>query len=458
MSSDVDAARVRKARRIPIHRALPPLLRDPLRALGEFTAAAEGEVVRLDLGLFRPYLVTHPDHVQRVFRDRSDIYVREGMFWEPLTRLFGRGILSDGPSWESSRANLQPLFTAKHVETLMGRMADAVADSVEALDRYARSGDTIDVTTEMSRIVYMTVIRVFFADRITPEQADRLVPALEMISTSLAFRMLLPFVPNAVPVPGDRSFRRAVRIIDDVLLPAIRASRREPGDGDDIIATLCRSYGPEGRALTEQQIRDDVVTMFVAATETTSVSLTWLWPVLEAHPQVAVRLYDEIDRLVGHRRVNSSHVPHLHYTRMVLDELLRLYPAGWILPRTAATADVIDGVEIKRGATLLVSPFLTQRMAAFWDRPLAFDPERFAPGRAEHRHRYAYFPFGGGPHQCIGKHVFLVEAQLIVAGILARFRPRMVSGLMPAPGVAGSLRPAGEVRMTLLPVQRTLAA
>ncbi|WP_415624398.1 cytochrome P450 [Phytohabitans flavus] len=445
---------------MPIHRTLPRLIRDPFGALQAIAEEADGEVVRLELGWFRPYLVTNPDHVQHVLRDNVDNYVRDGqgLFWRPIRRLLGEGILADGPVWEASRRNLQPLFSAKHVESLVDSMADMIAAAVDDLDRYAREGTPIDAGAEMSRIVHLTVIKVFFRDRITVEQAERMVPALDTIATSIAFRLLLPFVPNAVPLPGDRAFRRAVRTIDEIVFPIVRECRRDPGDGDDIVATLCRARGADGQPLTEQQVRDDVVTMFGAATETTGVLLTWLWPVLQAHPEVAGRLYAEVDQVVGSDRVRREHLAGLGYTRMVLDELLRLYPSGWLFPRTAVAGDVIGGVRLRPRATVLISPFLTQRLDAHWADPLEFRPDRFEPGVSGHVHRYAYFPFGGGPHQCIGKHVFLVEAQLIVAAMLSRFRPRLASQAMPGPQVAASLRPASEVRMTLLPVQRTLAA
>jgi cytochrome P450 len=458
MSADVGAAHARKARRIPIHRTVPPLIRNPMGGLQAISRKAAGEVVRLELGWFRPYLVTHPDHVQHVLRDNAGDYVRVGMFWSPLSRLFGQGILSDGPPWESSRRNLQPLFTAKRVDSLMARMADAAQDAVDDLARYARSGEPLDVPTEMSRIVNRTIIRVFFADRISVDEADRIIPALYDIATSLVVRMALPFVPNRVPLPGDRSFRRGVQIIDDVLLPVIREVLRHPDGGDDVVATLCGATGPDGAALTERQIRDDVVTMFITATETTSLTLTWLWPILGAHPAVAERLYEEIDRVVGDDRVRHTHVADLRYVRAVLDELLRLYPVGWIFPRTALADDVLGGVRIERGATVLISPFLTHHMPEFWPDPEAFDPERFRADAGPHRHRYAYFPFGGGPHQCLGRHVFQVEAQLIVASLLSRFRPAPSAAGVPPLKVAATLLPDERVRMVLQSIERRRAA
>ncbi|GAA4706380.1 cytochrome P450 [Phytohabitans rumicis] len=458
MSSGVDAARPRSARRIPVYRTIPRLIRDPLGGLQAIAKETGGEIVRLNLGLFRPYLVTDPEHVHQVLRDHAGTFVREGMFWTPLERLLGGAILTDGPAWEWSRRTLQPMLTAKRIDALMDRMSDAVEQAVAGLDQFARSGEPFDVSTEMGRIVNQTVIRVFFADRVSVIEADRIIPALHDIAKAFVFRMVLPWVPNAVPMPGDRVFRRGAQIIDEVLLPAIDRFRREPDDGDDIIATLCRSRDSEGRALTEQQIRDDVVTMFVAATETTSLALTWLWPNLGAQPAVAVRLCEEVDRVVGGGPVQRSHLPDLHYLRAVLDELVRLYPTGWILPRKAAQSADVGGVRIPAGATVLISPFLTQRMDMYWDRPGVFDPDRFLPERSAERHRYAYFPFGGGPHQCIGKHLFQVEAQLIVATMLTRFRPGPALSDVPPPQVAATLLPERRVQMTLRPVQRRLAA
>jgi cytochrome P450 len=449
----------RRPRRIPLHRSIARLVKDPLRAFEQFGIEAAGEVVRVDLGWFRPYLLTHPDHVQHALRDNTANYVRDGqgMFWRPIRRLLGDGILSDGPIWQASRRNLQPLFSAKHVDSLVDRMADVLASAVAELERRVVPGQPVDAGVEMSRIVYLAMIKLFFEDRISPEQADRLVPALDAIATSITFRLLVPFVPNYVPMPGDRTFQRAVRTIDEIIFPIVREVRSAPGSGDDIISTLWQARGDSGEPLTEQQVRDDVVAMIGAATETTAVVLTWLWPLLDAHPEMAARLDGEVAAVVGDGRVRREHVPRLRYTRMVLDELLRLYPPGWLFPRTAVATDVIGGVRIKAGSTVLISPFLTHRMPAFWDRPLEFDPERFAPEIAVHRHRYAYFPFGGGPHQCIGRHVFAAEAPLIVASILSRFRPHVTSG-QPRPQAAASLRTGAPVLMTLSPAERRMAA
>lgn len=432
------------------------MARDPLAALIHFGEQANGNVVRVDLGTFRPYLVTAPKHVQHVFRDNADNYVRDGkgLLWRPIRRLFGEGILAEGPVWAASRKTLQPLFTAKRVEAISDELAEAIEEAVGALVEPARAGRVVDIGSELSRIVCHAIMRVLFADRVSVPDALRILSAQDTIATTILARLLLPFVPNAIPLPGDRAFRAAVQTIDDILLPAVRAARRAHDGGDDVIATLSRARDSEGRQLNERQVRNDVVAMFATSTETTYGALTWLWTLLDANPTVADRLYAEIDQVIGDGPVRRPHLARLRYTKMVLDELLRLYPVAWLMPRTAVADDVIGGVRIPAGANLLISPYVTQRMARYWERPDAFDPERFTPERERQQHRYAHFPFGGGPHLCLGQHLFYLEAQLIVATILSRFRFRLRQSTIPAPQVAASLRPRERVELTLLPRDR----
>ncbi|RBQ14569.1 cytochrome P450 [Spongiactinospora rosea] len=447
MPISATARPARPARTLPFHRIVPRLVRDPIAALEAMSAEAAGEIVRLDLGTFRPYLVTHPDHVQQVFRGNAANYTREGVFWRPLHRLFGDGVLSDGPSWHTSRKVLQPVFTARNVDSLIGLMATTVAEAIDEL--VPASPATIDAADFMAQLVNRTVIAAFFDRRITDEESTRLIPAHDKIALSIVSRLLLPLVPHRVPLPGDRAFHQAVRTFDSVMRPLVARHPAAPPEGDDIFAVLCRARDASGGELDDQWVRDNMVAMFAAGTETTSVALTWLWPVLAENPHVAARLHAEIDEVVGDERVTPDHLPALRYTRMVVQELLRLYPVGWLLPRMVVRDDVMGGVRLQAGANVLISPYLTHRLGEFWEDPLRFDPERFAEAHAGARHRYAYFPFGGGPHQCLGTHVFDIEALLIVAGLLSRFRPRLLEGDRVTPRAAASLRTRRRVWMTL---------
>ncbi|WP_449064925.1 cytochrome P450 [Planomonospora algeriensis] len=447
MPIDVDAGPSRRVESVPMRRALPRLVHDPVSALAEFAREARGEVVRLDLGPFRPYLVTHPDHVQQVMRTRWENYQREGMFWRPLRRLFGTGIMSEGEVWQNSRATLQPLFTARYVATIADEVARRVTDRIEEWAEHARTGRTVDAVAEMSGIVSFIVNRVLFGDKLSRADGERLIPAYDIAAHSIGYRVLMPFMPYFVRVPRDRAFLKAVQQIDDVVFPVVRRSMADPGEGDDIISVLCRSTGADGERFTDRQIRDALVSVYAASSETTAMVIAWLWLLLDAHPGVAARLQAEIDEVVGEGPARPEHIARLTYTRMVLQEVVRLYPAGWIFPRMVMEDGEIGGVPIRRGSTVLITPFASHRLDEFWEDPLEFDPERFAPGRQERRHRYAYFPFGGGPHKCLGEHLFHVEAPLIVAGVLSRFRLDVRTPGPFIPARAASLRPRQRVEL-----------
>lgn len=450
MSSNVIAGRPQRAHRVPLHRSMRALLRDPLKEFERVGQRSAGGVVRWNLGLTRPYVVARPEHLQHVLRDNADNYVREGMLWKPIRRLFGDGIGTEGPTWAHRRGLLQPMFSAKNVTAHLHELAAAISEAVDGLDPYARSGQPINTQLEMTRIIHRALIHVFFGDAISSADAAKLGHAIDAAFVALGPRMLLPFVPHSVPLPGDAAFRRANRIVDDVLFPLIRDVRCRGAEGDDMISMLCRGRD-EDSALTDQQVRDDAVSMFAGASETSAVALTWLWVVLDARPDIAAELYAEIDRVIGTDQPEPAHLAALPYTKMVLQELLRLHPVAWIIPRQASQDDVIDGVRIKAGSTVLASPYLAHRIEEFWEQPNVFDPHRFAPDQSQRRHRFAYLPFGGGPHQCLGSHFFTVEAQLIVATILSRFRPQRDGRSPVIAQAAATLRPKRKVQILLRP-------
>lgn len=440
----IDAA---PTRTLPFLRKLTRHARIPVNAFEEAGTEADGELVRLSMGPFRPYLVTHPDHVQHVLARNQPNYVREGMFWDPLAPLLGEGILSDGESWAESRRILQPLFTAKYVNSLAERMAEIIDELIEET---VVPGRPFDVAKGISAIVHPTIVRLFFGSKISVADINRLVPAYDVAVTAKAIRLVMPFVPDPFPMPGDQAFRDAIKTIDEVVYPRIRQARAENQEGEDVVSRLVRARrdieGEEG----ERRIRDDLVAMHGASTETSATALTWAWPVLQAYPEVAAKVYEELDRVVGDERLSTRHLPDLVYLRMFVSELLRLYPPGWILPRRAVETDIVGGVTIEAGSTVLLSPYLTHRLSRFWDRPLEFDPERFAPGGENKRHRYAYWPFGAGPHVCLGQHLFMMEAPLLIGGILRKYRPIVHHDGPVTPRLASSLRPTAGLTMTLV--------
>ncbi|MFC6898830.1 cytochrome P450 [Nonomuraea dietziae] len=425
------------------------LVKDPVTELAKMGTETGGRIVRLDIGPFRPYLVSHPDHVQQVLKTDWSNFVREGMFWRPLQRVIGRSILGEGEGWESSRRILQPLFTARYTASLGEDMADIIADCILELDAYALSGRPVDGGHQMTRIVNQAVIKVLFGGRISRDVAERLAPEFATCATSIAFRLLFPFAPYSIKVPGDRAFLAAAKKIDEIVYPLIEQARTEGTGSKEVVSALIGARIRQDGEVDLKQVRDDLVSIYGAASETTAMSLTWLWSVLHDHPDVYARLQAEVDEVVGEGPVRSEHVPRLGYLRMVLQELLRVYPSGWIIPRQTVADTEIGGVPIKAGSQVLVSPYTTHRLAEFWERPLVFDPERWAPERNERRHRYAFIPFGAGPHSCLGQHLFYLKAPLVVANLLSRYHLTLTNPqrLTPVPGA--SARPKEKLLLKL---------
>ncbi|MEU4701486.1 cytochrome P450 [Nonomuraea dietziae] len=434
---------------LPFYRAVPRLVKDPVTELAKMGTETGGRIVRLDIGPFRPYLVSHPDHVQQVLKTDWSNFVREGMFWRPLQRVIGRSILGEGEGWESSRRILQPLFTARYTASLGEDMADIIADCILELDAYALSGRPVDGGHQMTRIVNQAVIKVLFGGRISRDVAERLAPEFATCATSIAFRLLFPFAPYSIKVPGDRAFLAAAKKIDEIVYPLIEQARAEGTGSREVVSALIGARIRQDGEVDVKQVRDDLVSIYGAASETTAMSLTWLWSLLHDHPDVYARLQAEVDEVVGEGPVRSEHVPRLGYLRMVLQELLRVYPSGWIIPRQTVADTEIGGVPIKAGSQVLVSPYTTHRLEEFWQRPLVFDPERWAPERNERRHRYAFIPFGAGPHSCLGQHLFYLKAPLVVAGLLSRYHLTLTNPqrLTPVPGA--SARPKEKLLLKL---------
>jgi cytochrome P450 len=449
---------------LPFYKAIPRLAKDPVTELARMGVEARGQVVRLDLGPFRPYLISHPDHVQQVLKTDWSNFVRAGMFWRPLHRVTGQSILSEGEAWASARKILQPLFTPRYINSLAEDMADIIAGCMAELDEYAAAERLIDGGGhQMTAIVNDAVIKALFGGRIPRDTVDLLQPEIATCATSIHFRLLVPFAPYSIKVPGDRAFLRAVKKIDEVVYRLIEdASRQEAsrpeGPRKEIISALLTARKRQDGTVDVRQVRDDLVSIYGASSETTAMSLTWLWSVLHHHPDVDAKLRDEIDRVVGGGPVRPGHVAQMPYLRMVLQELLRVYPSAWIIPRQSVADTEIGGVRIRAGSQVLVSPYTTHRLPDFWERPLEFDPERWAGDKHQHRHRYSYIPFGTGPHVCLGQHLFYVEAPLVIANMMSRYRQVLTNPqkLTPVPGA--SVRPKEELWLRLEPRDRDVRA
>jgi cytochrome P450 len=258
--------------------------------------------------------------------------------------------------------------------------------------------------------------------------------------------------PLLIPTPANVRGRRALRSLNRVVWKVIEERRRDGGQRGDLLGMLISARDAEtNEAMDDKQLRDEVVTFLVAGHETTAVALSWAWHLLAQHPAVEQRLHAEVADVLGGRQPTMNDLANLRYTRMVLEESMRLYPPVWGTARAAYHADEVGGVHVPAGASITLSPYVTHRHPTFWDDPDRFDPERFDPERSADRPEYAYFPFGGGPRGCVGKQFALSEGQLILAMVTQKFRMHAVPGQQVEAYPILTLRPRPGILMTLQP-------
>ncbi|MCC5670892.1 cytochrome P450 [Nostoc sp. CHAB 5784] len=259
-------------------------------------------------------------------------------------------------------------------------------------------------------------------------------------------------LPLWVPTLKNRAFVQAMGTLDRIVYRIIRSRRESNNSPDDLLSMLMDAYDEEsGQGMSDEQLRDEIMTIFTGGFETSAAVLAWTWYLLSLHPKVESRLQDELKSVLNERTPTLEDLPNLKYTRMVLEESMRLYPGAWVYTRTNLQADEVGGYHIPANSVIMISPYVTHRLPAFWENPEDFDPERFTKEQAAARPRYAYYPFGGGPRQCIGEIFAMTEMQLIVAMVAQKYRLHLVPGHPVEEEPMFTLRPRHGILMTLEP-------
>lgn len=426
---------------------------DPLHYLSMLTNRY-GDLVRVPLPLGgQLFIVSRPELAAQVLVSHQANY-RKARTYKPLTELLGNGLLTnEGDSWTRQRKLVQPMFARRHIDAFAPTMVAAAHTTASRWDRLP--GDTVvDVAEEMSALTLDVVGRALFSADLTGE-AGAMAPALATVLEAFIKVLRHPLfliVPNyhRWPTPNRLRARGAeahLRRVVDTLISNRRAQGHDGAERDLLDMLLAARDEDSGQPMDEQQIRDELMTFMLAGHETTANALTWTFMLLSQHPEARARLETEIDEVLSGRAPTEQDVPKLEWTNAVLSESMRLYPPAWILEREAAGPDELDGVPVREGNVVATPPYLLHRNPEHWDNPEGFDPERFLPDAARGRHRFAYLPFGGGRRQCVGGGFAMLEAVLLLATLVQRFRLDLVPGFRPAMSPTVTLRPAGEVPM-----------
>jgi cytochrome P450 len=403
----------------PILGSLPEARRDPIRLF--LTAFRDhGEVVRFRFGPLVGHLVSSPAGVNHILAENNKNYGKQTRGYKNLRYVLGNGLLtSEGDLWKRQRRIAQPAFHRQRIGSFAQAMVRASEDAAAGLE--ARRGQVVDVAAEMVRLT----LRIVGETLLGYDPSD----AADQVGSALAFLLhvanertsrIVP-LPPVLPTAQNRRFRRALATLDGVVLRMIAERRRTPGERGDLLSMLMEAKDAEtGEAMDDRQLRDEAMTVLLAGHETTANALTWTFLLLSRYPAALRELRAELAQVLGGRSPALDDLPRLPFTRMVLQESMRLYPPAWIIARSATGPDEIGGYRIPAGSIVFVSPYVVHRHPRLWDDPEEFDPQRFSSERA--LPKGAYFPFGGGPRLCIGNAFATMEAELVLATLLQRVR------------------------------------
>jgi cytochrome P450 len=427
------------------------LQRDPLTFNPKATSLL-GHVVRVRAfpGIY-VYLATAPSDVEHVLQTNQHNYRKPDLFFKAVSLLAGKGILtSEGDFWLHQRRLIQPGFHRSKLAILADLMAGSAQSAGERLSTHAKQNATIDVADEMMRLTLKVVSVALFSTDISGD-AGRLGTAVRDTFEHVSYRMNHALtLPERVPTRRNRRFNEAKRLLDEMVFGLINERRRTGEDNGDLLSMLLAARDEDtGEGMSDQQIRDEVLTMILAGHETTGAALTWTWYLLSQNREACNKLHRELDQVLSGRAPGLDDLERLPYARMVFAESMRLYPPAWGLPRETIEDDTLGGYHIPARSLVTLSQWVTQRHPDFWEKPEQFDPERFTPERSEGRPRFAYFPFGGGARQCIGNHFALMEAQLVIATLAQRFTFDLVPGHPVEPDPTFTLRPRYGMLMTV---------
>jgi len=385
------------------------------------------------------YVLKHPDHVHAVLVTHAAKMRKQHTAFELLSRVVGEGLLTtDGEVWRRQRRLLQPAFTQAKLAQYATAMIEA-AGSVR--DRLLGE---FDISREMMELTLRVVCKTLFSHEITDETND-VARAMTVLQDSVSRPDLLP---QWLPTPHRRRFKEAVDAIDRIVFDMIRDRRRTTTPPNDLLQSLITAVDEEGGAgLSEREIRDLLVTLFLAGHETTSHALTWTWYLLSQNPAAERALHEELDRVLGDRLPRADDP--LPYAEQVIKESMRMYPPVYMLARKSAEQLELGGYVIPAGTELVMWLYQTQHDPRWFPEPGAFKPERFTPENEAKLPKGAYIPFGAGPRTCIGKTFAMMEARLLLATIAQKRRLRLAEGHRVAMRPRVTLNPKYGMRMVV---------
>jgi cytochrome P450 len=419
---------------------------DPL-AFGVGIARQFGNIAHYNLGPLHVYQLNHPDLVRQVLVERPEKFHKPRLVKRAFRPFAGEGLFtSDGTLWKQQRKLMQPAFHHRELAACAGVMVAHARGMMDGfVDREMR-----DIGADMTKLTLGIVVKSLFGAEL-PREAGEITESMLAVLDAASQRLNSVLqIPLWVPTARNLRERRAVAKLDATLQVLIRTRRASSESRDDLLSVLLAAVDEEtGARMSEQQLRDEMMTLFLAGHETTASALTWTWYLLSRHPAVEVKLLEELHRVLAGRAPSVNDLPKLPYSEMVIREALRLYPPAPGIAREPIEDVTIGGYEVPKGSLIVVNTYAIQRDHRFFPDPERYDPERFASGWEERIPRHAYLPFGSGPRLCIGNGFAMMETRLILATVAQYYRLSLEPDETIRPVQLVTLRPGSPVRMRI---------
>lgn len=422
------------------------LRRDPLEFLMD--AAQLGDLVQLRFPFFVAYFAVDPRCVKRVLQDNSTNYGHETRFNSIYRNAIGDGLLtSEGEPWRRTRRLARNSLRRECMEGLASIVVESTNSMLERWRTAARNGESIELESEFTRLTLKIAAKSFCGvdlGNTSTTLADAMFEAFDYLN----FRIFhLINVPQAIPTARNRRFQKAARAIRSIVGSVVEEASRVTETEGNLLASLIRlETETDDCRINHVRALDEVVAILGAGSATTSAALVWIYKLLSESPAVERKLRTEAQEICSGHASSAADLARLEYVRMVILETLRLFPPSWAMSAQAIAGDELAGTEIPAGARVLVSPYVTHRLARYWESPEKFRPERFSSEESTQHLSYAFFPFGGGHRKCIGEEFAMLQMSLIVSMIAKSFRLRPIPGHSVAPRVAFTLRTANGLR------------
>lgn len=444
--SQLQAVPPRAIPRMALHDTLNVIFsRRPLELLSHL-AKKYGDVIHCKVGREEIFFLNHPDDIRELLVVQHENF-RKGEGVMMLDRMLGKGLITnDGPAHKKQRRLVQPAFHRKRI----AGYANAMVESARIQARLWQDGAEIDMVEEMLHLTLVIVGRTLFNTDVT-EESDTFYEALD--TAMEAFRKIgLPSwgrLVERLPCPINARLTRARERLDKVAYRVIDEHRRAGTDQGDLLSMLLMARDEDGSAMDELQVRDEIMTLFLAGHETVAHALAWTWYLLARHPGILAKVQQEVDTVLADRPATIDDLPKLVYTERVLSESMRVCPPVWAIDRRAIRDVNLRGISIPRGARVIMSQYIVHHDERFYPDPERFDPERWTPEAQAARPKFAYFPFGGGPRLCIGEPFAWTEGILLLATLSQYWEAHVAPGARIAFQPAVTLRPRYGVKMTL---------